>query len=252
MELEGRRALVTGAGIGIGRAVAIELARQGADVALSYHSSAEGAHSAASEIRALGRRAEAFQADLRCVDACFALVDQANGWLGGLDILVNNAGRTDTTPFSLVSPEQFDDLMASNMRSQFFLAQRAASQMAAYRGVIINMASVHALASMPSHTVYEATKGAIVAWTRSLAIELAPLHIRVNAIAPGAIEVPRFYDRPDYTPATMGAAIPWGHVGYPEQVAEACSFLASDRAGYITGTTLVVDGGLTARLALFA
>jgi NAD(P)-dependent dehydrogenase (short-subunit alcohol dehydrogenase family) len=104
---------------------------------------------------------------------------------------------------------------------------------------------------MPSHSVYEATKGAIAAWTRGLAVELAPLRIRVNAVAPGAIEVPRFYDRPGYSPEAMGARIPWGEVGHPLDIARACAYLASDEASYVTGATLVVDGGLTARLSLF-
>ena len=195
MELSGRRALVTGAGIGIGREVALELARQGADVVLSYHASGDGAHSAVKEIQGIGRRARALQADLSQIEACFALVEGAVAFLGGLDILVNNAGRTDTTPFQDVTPELFDRLFATNMRSQFFIAQRALPYLEAGKGAIINMTSVHALASMPSHTVYEATKGAIATWTRGLAVELAPMHIRVNAVAPGAIEVPRYYDR---------------------------------------------------------
>jgi NAD(P)-dependent dehydrogenase (short-subunit alcohol dehydrogenase family) len=251
MELEGRRALVTGAGIGIGREVALELARQGADVVLSYHASGDGAHSAVDEIQASGCRALAVGTDLRQTEACFALVDSAVAFLGGLDIVVNSAGRTDTTPFLQVTPDQFDSLMASNMRAQFFVAQRAVPHMKPHRGTIINMTSVHALASMPSHTLYEATKGAIATWTRGLAIELAPLHIRANAVAPGAIEVPRFFDRPGYTSEAMGARIPWGEVGHPSDIAHMCAFLASDRAAYITGATLVVDGGLTARLALF-
>lgn len=251
MNLEGKRALVTGAGIGIGREVALELARQGADVVLAYHSSAEGATSAAAEIASKGRRALAIRADLGQTDECFALVDKAVTFLGGLDVLVNNAGRTDTTPFLEVTPRLFDDLFATNMRAQYFVAQRAVPYMMRQSGAIINMTSVHALASMPGHTVYEATKGAIAAWTRGLAIELAPNRIRVNAVAPGAIEVPRFYDRPGYSPERMGAAIPWGEVGHPIDIASMCVYLASDRAAYITGATFVVDGGLTARLSLF-
>ena len=207
--------------------------------------------SAVAEIGTLGRRALAVRADLSQTDACFGLVDTAVSFLGGLDILVNNAGRTDMTPFLDVTPEQFDALFATNMRAQFFVAQRAVKHLAERKGAIINMTSVHALVSLPRHTTYEATKGAIAAWTRGLAIELAPRHIRVNAVAPGAIEVPRFFDRPSYSTETMGAAIPWGEVGHPLDIAHMCAFLASDRAAYITGATLVVDGGLTARLSLF-
>ncbi|MFO7698405.1 MAG: glucose 1-dehydrogenase [Anaerolineae bacterium] len=251
MDLEGRRALVTGAGVGIGREVALELARQGADVVLSYNASADGADSAVAEIVAWGRRALAIRADLSQTEACFELVDDAVAFLGGLNILVNNAGRTDTTPFLDVTPRLYDSLFATNMRAQYFVAQRAVPHLTERRGAIINMTSVHALASMPGHTVYEATKGAIAAWTRGLAIELAPRHVRVNAVAPGAIEVPRFFDRPGYSPETMGAAIPWGEVGHPIDIASICAYLASDRAAYITGATFVVDGGLTARLSLF-
>ncbi|MHB1317923.1 MAG: SDR family NAD(P)-dependent oxidoreductase [Anaerolineae bacterium] len=251
MELEGRRALVTGAGVGIGREVALELARQGADVVLSYHASSEGAASAVTEITSWGRRALAVRADLRQTEACFALVDEAAAFLGGLDVLVNNAGRTDTRPFLEVTPGLFDDLFATNMRAQYFVAQRAVPHLMEGIGAIINITSVHALASMPGHTLYEATKGAIAAWTRGLAIELAQRHIRVNAVAPGAIEVPRFHDRPGYSPEAMGAAIPWGEVGHPLDIASMCAYLASDRAAYITGATFVVDGGLTARLSLF-
>jgi glucose 1-dehydrogenase len=220
-------------------------------VVLSYFASSDGAESAVAEIESLGRQTLAIRADLSQTEACFTLVDDAVAFLGGLDILVNNAGRTDTTPFLEVTPRLFDDLFATNMRAQYFVAQRAVPHLMERRSAIINVTSVHALASMPGHTVYEATKGAIAAWTRGLAIELAPRHIRVNAVAPGAIEVPRFYDRPGYSPETMGAAIPWGEVGHPLDIASICAYLASDRAAYITGATIVVDGGLTARLSLF-
>ena len=252
MRLEGKRAVVTGAGIGIGRETALELARQGSDVVLSYHSSADGAETAIAEIKAMGREAAAIQADLGMAADCFRLIDAAVDTLGGLDILVNNAGRTDTTPFLHVTPELFDRIFDINIRGQFFCAQRAAQQMRAQGGgVILNMTSVHALASMPNYSVYDSTKGAIASWTRAIAIELAPHKIRVNAIAPGAIEVPRYYARENYSSEEMGSRIPWGAVGYPEDVAHLCAFLASDEAAYITGATIVVDGGLTARLALF-
>lgn len=249
MRFEGRCALVTGAGIGIGREVALELAREGADVVLSYSRSAAGAESAAEEIRAMGRRATAIGADLSRVEECARLVDEAAATLGQLDILVNNAGMTAGTPFLDVTPDEYDHLFDLNMRGQFFCAQRAAQIMrdqapaGAARGVIINMLSIHALAGSLPYTVYDGTKGAIMAWTRTVAAELAPLGIRVVGVAPGAIEVPRFFDRPGYTSEGMGARIPWGRVGQPIDIARVCSFLASDDADFMVGSIVVVDGG---------
>ncbi|MCZ7545698.1 MAG: SDR family NAD(P)-dependent oxidoreductase [Anaerolineae bacterium] len=174
-KLHGKRALVTGSGTGIGREVALELARQGADVVLHYASSKGGAESAEEEIRALGRKVAVLQADLGDVDACFDLVDRAAGFLGGLNVLVNNAGLTETATFLDVTPALFDRLYHINIRGQFFCAQRAARYMLeAQGGAIINMTSVHGLLSLPGYSVYAGTKGAIIAWTRELAIELAP------------------------------------------------------------------------------
>ena len=254
MLLEGKRVLVTGAGIGIGRGIALEMARQGADVVLSYYRSEEGAQSAVEEILALGRRAVAMHADLSQVPECFRLVGEAVEFLGGLDVLVNNAGVTLFKPFEEVTEADFDFLYGLNIRGQFFCAQRAARVMREQGngGVIINILSVHALAGFPGVSVYSGTKGAIMAWTRALAVELAPYRIRVLGIAPGAIEVPRYYTEiKDYSAERMGKAIPWGRVGYPEDIGKVCAFLASEQADYIVGETVVVDGGLLARMAFF-
>lgn len=251
--LLGRRALVTGAGIGIGREVALELARQGADVVLSYHHSGAGAESAVAEIEEMGRRAHTLAADLGRVSECERLVDAAVEFLGGLDILVNNAGVTITKPFDEVTPEDFDALYGLNIRGQFFCAQRALPALrttAAGHSVIVNMLSIHAVAGYPLHSLYAGTKGAIMAWTRTLAAELAPEHVRVVGVAPGSIEVPRFFDRPNYTSEEQGARIPWGRVGAPADVARVVAFLASDDAEFIVGETVVVDGGTMALMSL--
>lgn len=251
MRLDGKRALVTGAGTGIGREVALELARQGADVVLSYYSSQQTAMSAVDAVRSMGRRSLAFQSDLAKVEECLALVDGAVDYMGGLDILVNNAGLTALGEFESVAPEQFDQLYHINIRGQFFCAQQATKVMrGGAGGVIINMLSIHALASLPMATIYDGTKGAIAAWTRALAVELAPLGIRVVGVAPGAIEVPRYFEDADYSPEAMAAEIPWGRVGTPADVAKVCAFLASDEADFIVGSTIVVDGGTIARMAL--
>ena len=252
--LHGKRALVTGAGTGLGREIAIEFARQGADLVLSYYRSVEGAASAAEEIRAMGRRATTIRADLGKVEACSRLVDEAVGFLGGLDILMNNAGITIAKDFIEVEPVDFDRLYNVNVRGQFFCAQRAAQQMLEQptRGVIINMSSVHGCSGFPGHSVYDGTKGAIWAWTRELAVELAPLGIRVNGVAPGWIAVESHYRQiSGFDPDKLGPRmVPWRRLGDPADVAKACVYLASADSDYMVGHVLVIDGGITAKTSL--
>ncbi len=249
--LQGKRALITGSGTGIGREVALEFARQGADVVLHYSNSREGAESAVEEIKTSGGKASLLRADLGKVEDCAGLVDYAASFLGGLDILVNNAGITEWGPFDDVTPEQFNKLYHVNIRGDFFCAQRAVRHMGDHGGAIVNMTSVHGLEGQPGHSVYSGTKGAIIAWTRELAVELAPRKIRVNAIAPGWIVVPSHYVRYENYSTEEGARqIPYARVGVPLDIAKACVFLASDDADYIVGAVLTVDGGLTALLPL--
>ncbi len=249
--LQGKKALITGSGTGIGREVALEFARQGASVVLHYSSSRDGAESAVEEIKQNGGKASLLQANLGDVDDCGALVDYAASFLGGLDILVNNAGITEWGPFDDVTPEQFNKLYHVNIRGEFFCAQHAVKHMSDHGGVIVNLTSVHGLAGQPGHSIYSGTKGAIIAWTRELAMELAPRKIRVNAVAPGWIVVPSHFVRYENYSTEEGAKqIPWGRVGVPLDIAKACVFLASDDADYIVGTVLTVDGGLTGLLPL--
>lgn len=253
MRLLGRRALVTGGGTGIGRGVALALAREGASVVVSYHQSQEGALEAVAEIRALGREATAFYADMADVTQCQDLVDRAIQALGGLDILVNNAGRTYTQSFFEITPETFDLIYHTNLRGLYLTAQRAATHMRDHGGgVMINMSSVHARLSTPGSSLYDGTKAAIEATTRALGIELAPLGIRVVGVAPGIIEVPRYYqDNPSYDRAWATQWVPLGRVGWPDDVGRLCAFLASDDAAFIVGETILCDGGTSSRLPIF-
>jgi len=246
--LEAMRALVTGAGTGIGRGIAREFCRQGADVVFHYAHSRQGAEAAVEEARREGaRKVTALGADFRSVDEAIRLTRQAIEFLGGIDVIVNNAGITLNRHFEDVTPEQFDTLYGVNIRAMYFATQTAVKAMIPQgRGVVINLGSVHAYEGYPEHTVYAGTKGAIVAFTRVLAIELAPKGIRVNAIAPGAVEVENHHKIiPGYDPAAMGRVIPAGFVGQPEDIAKVAVFLATDDARYLVGQTLIVDGGTT-------
>ena len=251
MELVGKVALVTGAAHGIGRAVAQVLAREGCAVAVHYRTSAAEAEALAAALRAGGRRARAIRADVTVAAEVEALVAEVEETLGGLDILVNNAGVTRTVDFLDTSEELYEELFRINLKSYFFCAQVAVPHIAARGGgSILNITSIHAFGGAPRHTAYAATKGAIVAFTRQLAIELVPQRIRVNAIGPGVIEVPRYFaTMPGYRRAIGNSWVPWGRVGLPEDVARVAVFLVSDAAEFTTGQVLYVDGGHTARLA---
>jgi NAD(P)-dependent dehydrogenase (short-subunit alcohol dehydrogenase family) len=263
--LGGKLVLVTGAGTGIGQGIATELARMGADVALHYHRSIEGVSEAVAHITALGRRAITIQGDLGVVSECRRVVDEATAFLGGLDGLVNNAGITTTIDFLDVTEEQFNRSYNLNIRGQFFCAQQAVRHMVERGrelqrsnpearwagGSIVNVSSVHAALGCPGHAVYAGTKGAINAFTRALAIELLPLHIRANVLAPGTIEVPSYWRKsPGYTREAGDNIVPWGRVGLPEDVGYLTTYLISDGSEFMTGSVLYFDGGLTAKMAL--
>lgn len=250
--LNGKAALVTGAGIGVGQGIALALAREGAKVAVHYAGSKEGAEETVARIAEMGGTAVPIQGDLRSAAECIRVVEAAIDAFGTLDILVNNAGITRAQSIFDTDEATFDDVFDLNIKGQFFCTRRAVEEMARNgHGSIVNITSVHGYAGYPHHAAYAATKGAIIAFTRSLAIELAPRHIRVNAVGPGVIEVPRYFDMPGYSTAFGNTTVPWGRVGTPGDVGEAVAFLASDAADFITGQVLYVDGGTSARMGLF-
>ena len=251
--MQGRRVLVTGAGTGIGQGIALGFARAGADVVFHYSHSAPGAAEAVEEARRLGVRAAAIPADFNSLAEVQALAAQAADFLGGIDVLVNNAGITMNRPIEDVTAEQFETLYRVNVRAPYFLIQAVAPVMEARGGgAIVNISSIHAFAGMQEHSVYAATRGAIVAMTRTLAIELAHKKIRVNGIAPGSVLVENYARASDdFDPSQCtGANIPAGFIGQPADIAEAAIFLASEQSRFVLGQTLIVDGGALAFMAI--
>ncbi len=246
MRLRDRVAIVTGAGQGIGRAIALALAREGAAVVVS-DVRADTAAVTARAIVAGGGHAVAVPADVARLDQLAALVERARV-LGGPDILVNNAGIAEVTPFLDVTEEQWDRQMAVNLKAAFFASQYAARAMTARGrgGRIVNLASTSSfVASTRPMVPYDVSKAGVRMLTVSAAVQLAPYGITVNAVAPGTIDTP--LTRSVVDPARLEAfareKIPLGRLGRPEDVAAAVVFLCSDEASYITGHTLVVDGG---------
>lgn len=245
-----RAALVTGAAQGLGAAIALRLARDGYDVALTaLHT--EPLEPTVQEIRALGRSAHAIHLDLRDqaeVEQVFATAIER---FGGLDALVNNAGVTLRRAAIEVTREEWNDVIGVMLTGTFFMTQQMGRYLIANGrpGAIVSMASTHALVGYAERSAYGAAKGGIVQMTRMLAIEWAKHGIRVNAVAPGTIETPSRKAHFAAEPAArvrMLARIPNGRFGLPEEVAGAVAYLVSDEAAYVTGQTLVLDGGLTA------
>jgi NAD(P)-dependent dehydrogenase (short-subunit alcohol dehydrogenase family) len=256
--MKGRRVLVTGSGTGIGREIALEFGRTGADVALHFAHESNGAATAAAQIREMGGKAAAFKADFSNLEEVSQLGEQAIAFLGGVDALINNAGITFNKPFLEVTRDQYDRLYDVNMRAQFFLTQAAAKNMLTHGGgAVCNITSIHALAGAPEHSVYAGTKGAIVAYTRALAVELAHQGIRVNAIAPGWVTVENYRNAIpgfDETQSEQAAAekVPLGRSGQKLEIAKLAVFLCSDDAGYIVGQTIIADGGTTSLMSLIS
>ncbi|NOY99094.1 MAG: 3-oxoacyl-[acyl-carrier-protein] reductase [Chloroflexi bacterium] len=243
--LENRVAVVTGASRGIGRAIAIELAQRGAAVVVNYHNSAQAADEVAAQIKTAGGQAAVFQADVSDLKQAQGLIKFAVDTFGKLDILVNNAGITRDTLIMMMSEEDWDAVLATNLKSTFNCSKAAVRHMMRKRyGRIINIASVAGQIGNPGQTNYSASKAGQIGFTKALAREVATRNITVNAIAPGFVDT-EILDA--MAPEILEAAlklVPLGRMGQPEEIAHAAAFLASDQAAYITGQVLGVDGGM--------
>jgi NAD(P)-dependent dehydrogenase (short-subunit alcohol dehydrogenase family) len=253
VDLKGKAAIVTGAGTGNGRGIALKLAACGARVAVhEYSGNMDGARETVRMIESAGGQAVPVEADLRQIAQGTAMIDRAIEQLGGLDILVNNAGISTEKPFLELTEETWDSILDLNLKGSFFCAQRAARHMAAQGGgKIVFIGSLHGALTSPTFGPYAASKGGINMITRVLALELAPLKINVNCVAPGIIEVERYFTQfPWYNREETALNVPWGRVGFPKDVANAVAFLVSDEAEFITGQILFVDGGLSAKVAI--
>jgi glucose 1-dehydrogenase len=249
--LEGRRAVVTGGSTGIGKATALRLGREGASVCVNFYSNAEadGAHALAEQLRGAGApRAIAIQADVGDEDDAVRLIAQASEQLGGLDLLVNNAGIEKQVPLLELSLADWEAVLRTNLTGAFLCLREAGKLMAAAGGgTIVNMSSVHEFIPWPGFAHYCASKGGMKLLMQTAARELAPQKIRLVNNPPGAIVTPNnqfVLDDPHAKHAVDGE-IPLGRMGDPEEIAAAVAWAASAEADYVTGTTIVVDGGMS-------
>lgn len=244
MKLKGKIALVTGSSKGIGAALAIGLAREGADVAVNYHGDRDGAEAVADAIREMGQDAIIVQADISDVDAIYGMFRTVKEHFGRLDVLINNAGITGWTDLFEITQAKWDHVINTNMRGTFFCSLEAARIMKDTRGgSIVNISTNCAALGVKNLVAYASSKGGVHAMTKQLAVELAPYHIRVNTFAPGPVNVKRnLSDDPKYRD-TWGDMVPMKRTADAEEMIGPALFLATEDSSFMTGQLFYVDGG---------
>ncbi|MEX2158223.1 MAG: 3-oxoacyl-[acyl-carrier-protein] reductase [Dehalococcoidia bacterium] len=244
-DLTGKVALVTGGSRGIGRAISLALAGNGAKIAVNYVSNERAANETVEQVRACGSEAIAIQGDVAETDVAKRLIDETVAAFDGLHILVNNAGLTRDDLVLRMSEEAWDRVMAVDLRGAFLCTKAALRPMMRQRwGRIINIASVAGVVGNPGQSNYAAAKAGLIAFTKSVAKEMASRNITANAIAPGFVDTEMTEGLTDAQKGAMLMVVPMARAGTPEDVAPAAVFLASEEAAYVTGTVLTVDGGL--------
>ena len=243
---EGRVAIITGGGRGIGRAIVVRLAKEGANVAISYRSNDAAAEETAQKVREAGVKCELFKGDVASPEDVQALFKGVSDAFGRVDILVNNAGITRDNLMMRMKEDEFDEVLRTNLKGTYLCTRAALRPMVRARwGRIVNVGSVVGLVGNAGQANYAASKAGIIGFTKSVAREVAQRGITVNAVAPGYVETELTGGLPEGVKEQILAQVPTARFGEPEEVAEVVAFLSGEGAGYITGQTLAVDGGMT-------
>ena len=246
MSLRDKTVIISGATRGIGRAIAIDLAREGANISFNFLKSNKNAEDLEKEIKNIGVKVKSFQVDIRDYDAVKSWVDNTKEVFGGIDVAINNAGVIKDKALALMEPDDWHEVINTNLDGTFNLTRAAIITFIKQKsGVIVNITSVSGITGMSRQTNYSASKAGIIGFTKSLAKEVASYNIRVNAVAPGFIETDMLKDLKEEYKSQIMKQIPLCRFGRPEEVARVVKFLVSDEAGYITGQTIVIDGGMS-------
>lgn len=238
--------MISGASRGIGRAIALELAKEGANISFSFANSVKEAQELEKEINALGVKGKAFQVDIRDFEAVKAWVEETKIFLGSLDTVINNAGIVKDKALALMDVSEWRDVLSTNLDGVFNLSRSAIITFLKQKnGNIVNITSVSGVVGLPRQTNYSASKAGIIGFTKALAKEVAPYGVRVNAIAPGFIDTDMIKDLKEEHKAQILKHVPLARLGKAEEVAKVVKFLISDASKYITGQTIIIDGGMS-------